>query len=104
MQAKLAFDEGELGRRDQPPMRDPDTIERAVEIGGPEVQKIRKLGKARREIVILPDIALEEARMVRDAIEDLGRGEGEALDLALEGMVGHGGPACFCRPDSQFLT
>jgi hypothetical protein len=35
----------------------------------------------------LPDVALQELRVVGEAIEDLGRGEREAFDLAQEAIV-----------------
>jgi hypothetical protein len=51
MQAKLALDEAELGRRDEPAVRHADAVERAVEIGVPEIEEVGELWKARREIV-----------------------------------------------------
>jgi hypothetical protein len=82
MQAELAFDKAELGRSDQPAMGDADAVERALQISRPEIEKVSELGEARREIVILPDIALQKLRMVGKAIEDLGGGQREAFDLA----------------------
>ena len=60
MQPELAFDKAELGGRDQSPVRHANAVERAVEIGVPEAEEVGELGKARGEIVILPDIALQE--------------------------------------------
>src|SRR5262245_31093216 len=94
MQPELAVDEVELGRRDQPAMRDAHTVERAVKIGFPEIEKAGELGKARREIVVLPDIALQQHLMIRKAVDDLRRSEREAFELSSESRVGHGPPAC----------
>ena len=93
MQPELAVDEIELGRRDQAAMRDPHAIERAVEIGRPEIEEVDELGKARRKIVVLPDIALQQPLMVWKAVEDLGGRQRKALDLAKEGRVGMAIPA-----------
>ena len=62
VQPELARDEAELGRRDQAPMHHANAIERAVEIGRPEIEEVGELGKARREVVVLPDIALQQLR------------------------------------------
>src|SRR5437867_384914 len=93
MQAELAFDEAELRRRDQPPVRHANAIERAVEIRVPEIEEVSELGEAGREVVVLPDIALQQLGVVRKPVEDLGRGEREALDLAKERSVHVESPA-----------
>jgi hypothetical protein len=64
-----------------------NAIKRAVEIGGPEIEKIGELRKARRQIVILPDIALQQSRVIGEAVKDFRRGERKALDLAKQGGV-----------------
>src|SRR5262245_27487176 len=87
VQPELAFDKAEFGGRDQPPVRHANAVERAVEIGVPEAEEIGELGKARGEIVILPDIALQEPRIVRQTVEDLRGCQREAVDLAKEGAV-----------------
>lgn len=58
----------------------------AVEVPAPEIQKFFQLGKARRQVKILPDIALQERRMIGQAVEDLGCGEPEIVQLT--GKVG----------------
>ena len=87
MQPEHAVDEVELGRRDQPAMRHPHAIERAVKIGLPEIEKVDELGKARREIVVLPDIALQQRLMIRKAVDDFRRGQSEAFELTTESRV-----------------
>ena len=90
MQAEFAGHEAELGRLDQPPMRDQHAVERAVEIAIPEIEEVDELREARRDIVILPDIALKQLGVIWQAVEDLRRGQREPLDLPEEVGVGHG--------------
>src|SRR3990170_6335975 len=93
VQPELAFDETELGRRYQPPMRHANAVQRAVEIGVPEIEEVEELGEAWGEVVVLPDIALQKLRMIRQPVKDFRRGQREPLDLAKEGSV-HGFVPC----------
>ena len=101
MQPELALDEAELCRRDQPPVRHANAEERAVEIGVPEIEEVEELGEARGEVVVLPDIALQQLRVVRQPVEDFRRGQLEPLDLAKEGRV-HGVMRPAVQPFSVF--
>ena len=74
MQPELALDEAELCRRDQPAVRHANAEERAVEIGVPEIEEVEELGEVRGEVVVLPDIALQQLRVVRQPVEDFRRG------------------------------
>lgn len=47
-----------VGRRDQFPVVDGHLVERAVEVGLPEIEKAFQAREAGVEIVILPDVAL----------------------------------------------
>jgi hypothetical protein len=84
MPQELAIDEAELARRDQPTVRNANAVQRAVEISVPKIEKVDELWEAGREVVVLPDIALQKLGMIWEAIEDLRGGEGEALELANE--------------------
>ena len=59
VQPELTLNEAELLWGDQPPMGDTNPIERPIKIGGPEIQEIDEFRKVRREVVVLPDIALQ---------------------------------------------
>ena len=59
VQPEFALNEAELLRGDQPSMGDANPIERPIKIGGPEIQEIDEFRKVRREVVVLPDIALQ---------------------------------------------
>ena len=81
-------------------MSDAHPIERSIKIGSPEIQEIDELREVRREVVVLPDVALQQSRIVRQAVYDLRSGEGEPFDLANatraaveEGIVPGGGVA-----------
>ena len=62
------MDEIELHRRDQSAIRHPHAKERAIEISHPEPKKVGELGKARRKIVVLPDVALEQRLVIGKAV------------------------------------
>jgi len=73
-------------------MRDEHAVKRAVEMRAPEIQKVGELGEARRKIVILPEIALQKLRMVRQSVENFRRRERVPLQPVLERRVCHGSP------------
>src|SRR5512132_2581915 len=93
MQPELAADEVErlvISARDAPPARG----RAGRRDWPPRIEKVDELGKARCEIVILPDIALQQHLMIRKAVDDFGRGQSQAFELTEESRVGHGPPAC----------
>ena len=65
VQPKLAVDGANFGRFDQARVRHGDRVQRAFELFQPKVQKLIQLRKAGAEIVILPDIGLQQPRMIR---------------------------------------
>src|SRR5712691_12489915 len=73
VQPEFAVDRADLGRPDQPRMRDRDGVQRALEGLEPERQKAVERWKFRAEVVVLPNVGLQQGRMVRKPIEDLRR-------------------------------
>ncbi len=70
-------------------MRNRHPEQLAIEFGGPEVEEVFEFREARREIVFLPDVALQQSRIIRQVVEDLCRGEAEALQLGAKiGVAG----------------
>src|SRR2546430_1327090 len=57
----------------------------ALDIGAPEFEKAPQLGIIRRKIEVLPDEALEQGRVIRQAIDDLCSGEPVPVKLQLAG-------------------
>ena len=57
-------------RRDQLTVGDSHPIEWAIQIGGPKIQEIDELRKVRREVVVLPNIALQKSRIIRQAVKN----------------------------------
>ena len=66
-------------------------IELAVEIARPEVKEVFEPREAGMDVVLLPDIALQERRMFRHAIENLCRCQAEAGQLCAEVAIRNGG-------------
>src|SRR5436190_191 len=62
-----------------------DRMQLALDVGAPEFQEALQLGIIRREIEFLPDEALEQGRVIRQAIDDLCGREPVPLKLQLEG-------------------
>ena len=65
-------------------MSDRYRVQRPFELALPELQKIQENREFRGEIIILPDIALEEVLMIRHPIEDGGRGQPVTFKLTDE--------------------
>ena len=84
VQAEFAVDRFDLGGLDQPRMRHGHRMQRSLELLQPEIEEFVELGKFRTQIVLLPDIGLQKPRMIRPAIEDVGRGQPVALELTAE--------------------
>ena len=59
MQPEFAVDKAELSWGDQPPMRHAHPVERAIEVSSPEIQEVDKLREVGRQVVSLPDVALQ---------------------------------------------
>src|ERR1700746_2377003 len=73
MQAEHAVDGAQLRGLDQLGMRDSDREQRSLELFLPEAQEIRQRREFRKQVVVLPDIGLQQRRMVRHPIKDLRR-------------------------------
>jgi hypothetical protein len=84
VQDELAVDGLELRRLDQPRMAHAHGVKNPVELVRPEIQEAVKFRKLRRQVVLLPDVALQDRGVVGQVIEDLGRGQAVALELLAE--------------------
>src|SRR5262245_37802801 len=76
-----------LARRDEPGGRDPDGVELALEAAAPELEEPVQDREVRRQVVVLPRIALQQAGMVGEIIEDLRRRQPVAAELRYQ--AGH---------------
>src|SRR5262249_21903016 len=74
VQSELALNEVELLRRYEPTMGNTHTVERPIEITDPVVQEVPELRKLRRQVVILPDVALQQSWVACQSIQDFCRG------------------------------
>lgn len=88
MQPEYAVHRAQLGGLDQLGMRHRDRVERAVELLLPECQEILQRRKFRKHVVVLPDIGLEQRRMIRHPIENLCRRQSVSQHLLPE-IVGN---------------
>src|SRR5262245_2949556 len=57
----------------------------------PEIEEFIELRKCRAEIVILPDIALQQPRVIRPPVESVGSGQPIALKLPAKVLRNHCG-------------
>jgi len=64
-------------------------MQSALDVVRPEIQESPQDREIRREVELLPDIALKQARMIRQVIENLGRREPVAFEL--QAKMRHGG-------------
>src|SRR5689334_5759760 len=65
-------------------MRDRYRVQRSLEGFEPERQKAVQHWKFRAEIVVLPDVGLQQRGMIGQSIQDLRRGKAITFELALE--------------------
>src|SRR5580700_5427125 len=84
MQPEFAVDGADFRRLDQPRVRHRDRVQRALQLLQPEIEEFVELGKVRAEIVVLPDIGLQEPGMIGPPVEDVGGGQAVALELPAE--------------------
>src|SRR6202022_698732 len=73
MQPEHTVDGAQFSRLDQLGMRHGDGEQRAVELFLPEGEKILQRREFRKQIVILPDVGLQQRGMIRHAIQNLRR-------------------------------
>src|SRR5690606_15253506 len=74
-------DRREFGRPDQARMCNLHRVQGAVQFRPPEIEKPDQDRKIRGDVVLLPDIGLQQARVVWHTIEDLGRRQTVAFEL-----------------------
>ena len=68
VEAEFAVDCFELGRLDELAMRHLHRVQRALKLFLPEVQELLQFGELRKQVVVLPDVALEQLLMIRPAV------------------------------------
>jgi hypothetical protein len=73
VQAEHAVDWAQFGRLDQPGMRDRHRMQRPLQLLLPEREKILQCGKSWKQVVVLPDVALQQPALIRTTIENFGR-------------------------------
>src|SRR5215470_723872 len=90
VQPEYAADRPDLGRRDQARMRDTHRMQRAFELGLPEFEEPVEFGEARVQIVVLPDVGLEQPGVVGPPVQNVRGGEPVSFELPAEVSAGHG--------------
>ena len=82
--AKLSANKPQLGWSDEPLVCDRHTMELAIEIARPEVEELLEAREAGMDVVVLPDIRLQERGMIWHPVKDLCRRQAEASELCSE--------------------
>src|ERR1700733_6962745 len=81
VQPELAVDRADLRRLDQPRVRHRHRVQRALKLLQPEIEELVELRKCRAEIVVLPDISLQQPGVIGPPVEDVGGGQSVAFEL-----------------------
>src|SRR4051812_42119895 len=81
MQPEHAVDGAQFGRLDQLGMRHSNREQRTFQPGFPEGEKILQRREIREQVVVLPDIGLQQPVAIRAAVDDFRRGQAVAQDL-----------------------
>jgi hypothetical protein len=88
LQPELALHEGERRRRYELPVCRPHPGRAAVQIGVPELEDVPQLGESWRQIVVLPDMALQPW-VIGQAVEGSPPAAAKPRDLLCKSLV-HG--------------
>src|SRR6185369_6521225 len=84
VKAELGSQRLQLRRLDEPAVADGDLEEWPIQGARPEIQEALQRREIGEEVVLLPDVALQQARMVGHAVQDLGRRQAITLKLLTE--------------------
>src|SRR5580698_2917572 len=97
MQPKHAVDGAQFSGLDQLGMRDPDRIKRPLEFLLPEGKEVPQRREFRKQIVILPDVCLQQRGMIRHPVEDFRRRQPVTQHLFPE-VLGNANPRDHANP------
>src|SRR5207248_6441041 len=84
VEPELAVDSPYLRRLDQPRVSNCNGMQRSFERAHPEAEEFLKGREPWAQIILLPDVGLQQRGMIRQTVENLGRGQPIALELPLE--------------------
>src|SRR5215216_6670846 len=84
VEAEFAVDGAHFRRPDEARVGDRHRVQRAFQRSLPEEEKLLQQRERRAQIVILPDVALQQPGMVGTPIEDMRGGQAVAVELLLE--------------------
>src|SRR5207237_9148024 len=84
MQPEFPVQRPELRRLDQLAVCDTNGMQRTLELLPPESQEAMQLGKFGEEIVVLPDVGLQQPAMIRTAIHNMRGRQAKTTDLLTE--------------------
>jgi len=84
MKPKFGVEGLDFSRLDEPRVADAHTMEGAVELLPPKGQKLHQRRKFWCNIVVLPDIGLQETRVIRQPIKNFRRSQTVACQLLEE--------------------
>src|SRR5215510_10081579 len=84
VQSEFAADRFELGRLDQLAVSHAHRMQGSFKLFLPEREKTLELGKLGEQVVILPDVGLQQPAMIRTPIQDVRRRQAITTDLFTE--------------------
>src|SRR5271155_2937259 len=79
IQPELRSDRLKFRRLDQPRVGHGDRMQQTIEFARPEIQELHQFRKMGMQVVLLPDVVLQDPGMVRHMVEDVGGGEAVAF-------------------------
>src|SRR3954469_24543480 len=90
VQPKLAVDGLDFGRLDQPRMGHRDREQWSLKLFQPKIEELVENGEIRAEIVLLPDVGLQQEGMIRKPVQDVRRRQSVAFNLPSKIVRNHG--------------
>ena len=70
-------------------MGDGDGMKQAVQLPRPEIEKLLQLGEMRVQVVLLPDVGLQDSGMIGHSVQDVGGRQTEPFELPTEVWAHH---------------
>src|SRR5208282_5009398 len=89
IERELLIDHAQFRGPDEPRVGDGHGMQKTLEVADPKIQELPELGKVRMQVMLLPNVILQNPGMVGQAVEDVGGREAVPFKLAAEVDADH---------------
>jgi hypothetical protein len=89
IERELLIDHAQFRGPNKPRVGDGYRMQKALEIADPKIQELPEVGKVRMQVMLLPNVILENPRVIRQVIEDAGGRQAVSFKLATKVDADH---------------